>query len=184
MALTVPSDTPAAPPVAGDDPRADIGLTVDDLKMVRLYSRISAAISALLLISISIGILWLLGRLFGWRWDTWQTAVAAVVILAAAVLTYLRAELRLRSYRLDLTTDAVIFEYGRTRWHVPRAHIQLFDTESSIVLRLFRLQRCSLRTAGGTVIVSPVPVHVGTAIERFIYGRHDLPGAGGTDAGQ
>ena len=38
-----------------------------------------------------------------------------IVALVAAALIILRAELRLRSYRLDLTPDAVIFEYGRKR---------------------------------------------------------------------
>jgi membrane protein YdbS with pleckstrin-like domain len=91
------------------------------------------------------------------------------VILVVAAVNYLRAELRLRSYRLDLTCDAVIFEYGRKRSYVPREHIQLFDTETSILLRIFRLRRCNLHTGGGMVVVSPVPARVAAAIERLIY---------------
>jgi membrane protein YdbS with pleckstrin-like domain len=91
------------------------------------------------------------------------------VVLVAAALNFLRTELRLRSYRLDLTSDAVIFEYGRKRWYVPREHIQLFDIESSILLRIFRLRRCNLHTGGGMVVVSPVPARVASAIERLIY---------------
>jgi membrane protein YdbS with pleckstrin-like domain len=89
--------------------------------------------------------------------------------VVAAALNYLRTELRLRSYRLDVTPDAVIFEYGRKRWYVPREHIQLFDTESSILLRIFRLRRCNLHTGGGMVVVSPAPARVASAIERLIY---------------
>jgi membrane protein YdbS with pleckstrin-like domain len=51
---------------------------------------------------------------------------------------------------------------------VPRQHIQLFDIESSLLLRRFGLRRCNLHTAGGTVVVSPVPATIAAAIERLI----------------
>jgi uncharacterized membrane protein YdbT with pleckstrin-like domain len=104
------------------------------------------------------------------------------VAVVAAALYYLLAELRLRSYRLDLTSDAVIFQYGRKRSYVPREHIQLFDTESSILLRIFRLRRCNLHTGGGMVIVSPVPARVASAVEQLIYEQPAMVRADRTDA--
>ena len=127
-------------------------------------------------------VIWISIQLFGGRWDSRQTLVALTVAVVAAAAIYLRAELRLRSYRLDLTSDAVIFEYGRKRSYVPREHIQLFDTESSILLRIFRLRRCNLHTGGGMVVVSPVPARVASAIERLIYEQPAMMRADRTDA--
>jgi membrane protein YdbS with pleckstrin-like domain len=169
MALTAPIDIQTSPLITGEVHDSEIVVRDDDLKRVRLYSRLAAAIPALVVILLALLGVWIPIRLFDWHWSSRQTLVPLTLAAAAAAVYYLLAELRLRSYRLDLTADAVIFEYGRKRWYVPREHIQLFDIESSILLRIFRLRRCNLHTAGGTVVVSPVPARVASAIERLIY---------------
>jgi membrane protein YdbS with pleckstrin-like domain len=147
----------------------EIAVDNDDLKQVRLYGRLAAVIQALATILLALAASRLAMLLLGGRWGSGQTLVAMTAVVAAAAVNVLRAELRLRSYRLDLTADAVIFEYGRRRSYVPREHVQLFDTESSLLLRRFGLRRCSLHTGGGTVVVSPAPARVAAAIERLIY---------------
>jgi membrane protein YdbS with pleckstrin-like domain len=169
MAVTAPIDTQTALPITEDIDCPEIVVHDDDLKGVRLYSRLAAAIASLSVLLLGLVAIWLSTLLFGWRWGSGQTLIPLAVVLVAAAVSYLRAELRLRSYRLDLTSDAVIFGYGRKRSYVPREHIQLFDTESSILLRIFRLRRCNLHTGGGMVVVSPVPARVASAIERLIY---------------
>jgi membrane protein YdbS with pleckstrin-like domain len=169
MALTAPIDVQAPRRIAEDVHGSEIVVYGDDLKGVRLYCRLAAAIASLALVLLAIFVLWISNQLFERHWDSGQTLVLLTVVLVVAAVNYLRAELRLRSYRLDLTPDAVIFEYGRKRSYVPREHIQLFDTETSILLRIFRLRRCNLHTGGGMVVVSPVPARVATAITRLIY---------------
>jgi membrane protein YdbS with pleckstrin-like domain len=161
---------------------AEIAVHGDDLGGVRLYCRLAAAIAALAMVLLPVFVIWIVIRLIGWHWNSVQTLVALIVVSVAAALSYLRAELRLRSYRLDLTSDAVIFEYGRKRSYVPREHIQLFDTETSNLLRIFRLRRCNLHTGGGMVVVSPVPARVASAIERLIYEQPAIMRADRTDA--
>jgi membrane protein YdbS with pleckstrin-like domain len=169
MALTAPIDIQTPPLITEDVRGAEIVVHGDDLKGVRLYCRLAAAIPALALVLLALFAIWISTQRFDRRWDSGQTLVPLAVVLVVAALSYLRAELRLRSYRLDLTSDAVIFEYGRKRSYVPREHVQLFDTETSILLRIFRLRRCNLHTGGGMVVVSPVPARVAAAIERLIY---------------
>jgi membrane protein YdbS with pleckstrin-like domain len=169
MALTAPIDIQSPRHIVGEAYGPDIVVHDDDLKGVRLYCRLAAAIAALVVVLLGLVAIWISIRLFDRPWGPDQTLVPSAVVLVVAVLSYLRAELRLRSYRLDLTSDAVIFEYGRKRSYVPREHIQLFDTESSILLRIFRLRRCNLHTGGGMVVVSPVPARVASAVERLIY---------------
>jgi membrane protein YdbS with pleckstrin-like domain len=183
MAVTAPIEVQSPRPIAEDVPGSEIVVQRDDLSNVRLYCRLAAAISALAVVLVALVLYWLSIRLFGRQWDSGQTLVAGTVVLVAAALSCVRAELRLRSYQLDLTADAVIFEYGRTRSYVPREHIQLFDTESSLLLRLFRLRRCNLHTGGGMVVVSPVPARVADAIERLIYEQPATMRADRTDAG-
>lgn len=183
MAVTAPIGTQAPPLITEDVHGSEIEVHDDDLKKVRLYCRLAAATSALTLVLLALLVIWISIRLFDWHWTSRQTLVPLSVVLVAAAVNYLRAELRLRSYRLDLTSDAVIFEYGRKRSYVPREHIQLFDTESSILLRLFRLRRCNLHTGGGMVVVSPVPARVATAVERLIYEQPAMTRAEQTDAG-
>ena len=142
----------------------------------------AAAISALVVVLLALSGIWISTQLFDWRWSSRQTLVPLTVAVALATVSYLLAELRLRSYRLDLTPDAVIFEYARKRSYVPREHIQLFDTESSILMRIFRLRRCNLHTGGGMVVVSPVPARVASAIERLIYEQLATMHADRTDA--
>jgi membrane protein YdbS with pleckstrin-like domain len=182
MAVTAPNDIQTPRPITGDVHGSEIVVHRNDLKGVRLYFRLAAAIRALAMVLLALFVIWISTLLFGGRWDSRQTLVSLTVILIAAALYYLRAELRLRSYRLDLTSDAVIFEYGRKRWYVPREHIQLFDVESSILLRIFRLRRCNLHTGGGMVVVSPVPARVASAVERLIYEQPVMMRADRTDA--
>src|SRR5215212_8567731 len=169
MALTAPLDVQTHQRIAEEAHGSEIDVHGDDLKGVRLYCRLAAAIPALAVVLLALVLSRISIRLFDWHWNSRQMLVPLIVVLVAAAVYYLSAELRLRSYRLDLTSDAVIFEYGRKRSYVPWEHIQLFDTESSILLRIFRLKRCNLHTGGGMVVVSPVPARVATAIERLIY---------------
>jgi membrane protein YdbS with pleckstrin-like domain len=182
MAVTAPNDIQTPRLITGEVHGSEIVVHRDDLKGVRLYFRLATAIRALALVLLALFVIWISIRLFGGQWNSRQTLVPLTVVLVAAALYYLLAELRLRSYRLDLTSDAVIFEYGRKRSYVPREHIQLFDTESSILLRIFRLRRCNLHTGGGMVVVSPVPARVASTIERLIYEQPALMPADQTDA--
>jgi membrane protein YdbS with pleckstrin-like domain len=182
MAVTATNDIQTPRLITGEVHGSEIVVHRDDLKGVRLYCRLAAAIRALIVVLLALFVVWVSIQLFGGRWDSRQTLVPLTVAVVAAALYYLRAELRLRSYRLDLTPDAVIFEYGRKRWYVPREHIQLFDTESSILLRIFRLRRCNLHTGGGMVVVSPAPARVASAIERLIYEQPAMPRTDRTDA--
>jgi membrane protein YdbS with pleckstrin-like domain len=184
MALTAPIDIQAPELITGEVQGSEIVVRRDDLKGVRLYCRLAAAISALAMVLLALFVIWISNLLFNRQWSSGQTLVPLAVVLLVAAGYYLLAELRLRSYRLDLTSDAVIFEYGRKRSYVPREHIQLFDTESSMLLRIFRLRRCNLHTGGGMVVVSPVPARVASAVERLIYCKEQpaTMRAGRTDA--
>jgi membrane protein YdbS with pleckstrin-like domain len=182
MAVTASNDIQIPPLITGEVHGSEIVVHRDDLKGVRLYFRLAAAIRALAVVLLALFVIWISTLLFGWHWNSRQTLVPLTVAVVAAALYYLLAELRLRSYRLDLTSDAVIFEYGRKRSYVPREHIQLFDTESSILLRIFRLRRCNLHTGGGMVIVSPVPARVASAVEQLIYEQPAMVRADRTDA--
>ena len=182
LASTAPLDIQPPRLITEDGHGSEFVVHRDDIKGVRLYCRLAAAISALAMVLVVVFVIWLSIQLFNGQWNSGRALVPLTVVVVAAAFSYLRAELRLRSYRLDLTADAVIFEYGRKRWYVPREHIQLFDTESSILLRLFRLKRCNLHTGGGMVVVSPVPAHIAAAIERLIYEQPATTRAGHADA--
>ena len=182
MAATAPIDIQTAHVITGEVRDSRIVVHGDDLRSVRLYCRLAAAISALVMVLLTLVVFWISVVLFDRHWSSGQTLALLAVVLIAAALSYLRAELRLRSYRLDLTSDAVIFEYGRKRSYIPREHIQLFDTETSILLRIFRLRRCNLHTGGGMVVVSPVPAHVASTITRLIYEQPARMRPDGTDA--
>ncbi|MBA2598379.1 MAG: PH domain-containing protein [Chloroflexia bacterium] len=181
MAMTAPIDIQTPPLITEEVHSSEIVVHRDDLKGVRLYCRLAAAIRALAVVLLALFGIWISTQLFGVRWNSNRTLVPLTVVVVAAAVSYLLAELRLRSYRLELTADAVIFEYGRKRSYVPREHIQLFDTESSILLRLFRLRRCNLHTGGGMVVVSPVPARVASAVERLIYEQPAMMRADRTD---
>jgi membrane protein YdbS with pleckstrin-like domain len=182
LALTAPIDIQTPPLTTEEIHGSEIVVHRDDLKGVRLYFRLAAAIRALAVVLLALFVIWISTLLFGWHWNSRQALVPLTVAVVGAALYYLLAELRLRSYRLDLTADAVIFEYGRKRSYVPREHVQLFDTESSILLRIFRLRRCNLHTGGGMVVVSPVPARAASAIERLIYEQPAMMRADRTDA--
>jgi membrane protein YdbS with pleckstrin-like domain len=133
-----------------------------------LYCRLAAAIKAVALLFLVFLGIWLSNLLLDDDLGATQTQALLIAAGIAAVVYYLRAELRLRSYALDLTSDAVLFEYGFKRSYVPIANIQLVDTESTFLLRRFRLSRVNLHTGGGMVVVSPVPTPAAAAIERAI----------------
>jgi membrane protein YdbS with pleckstrin-like domain len=169
MASTAPIDIQPPRLITGEVHGSEIVVHRDDLKGVWMYCRLAAAIRALAMVLLALFVIWISNLLFNRHWNSGQVLVPLIVVLVVAAVIYLRAELRLRSYRINLTSDAVIFEYGRKRSYIPREHIQLFDTESSILLRIFRLRRCNLHTGGGMVVVSPVPARVASAVERLIY---------------
>jgi membrane protein YdbS with pleckstrin-like domain len=169
MAVTAPIDIPTPRRITEEVRASEIVVRGDDLKQVRLYCRLAAAIPAVAVILLALVVSRITIPIVDWRVDPGQTRVLLAAAVVLSGVQYLRAELRLRSYRLDLTSDAVIFEYGRRRSYVPREHVQLFDTESSILLKIFGLRRCNLHTGGGTVVVSPAPARVASAIERMIY---------------
>jgi membrane protein YdbS with pleckstrin-like domain len=182
MASTAPIDIQPPRLITGEVHGSEIVVHRDDLKGVWMYCRLAAAIRALAMVLLALFVIWISNLLFNRHWTSGQALVPLTVVLVAAAVYYLLAELRLRSYRLDLTSDAVIFAYGRKRSYVPREHIQLFDTESSILLRIFRLRRCNLHTGGGMVIVSPVPARVASAVEQLIYEQSAMVRADRTDA--
>ena len=130
MAVTVPIDIQGPRHITREAHSPEIVVHVDDLKGVRLYCRLAAVISALAVVLVGLVAIWISILLFDGHWDSRQTLVLLAVVLVAAAVKYFLAELRLRSYRLDLTSDAVIFEYGRKRSYVPREHIQLLILKS------------------------------------------------------
>lgn len=142
MALPAPIEI-RTPHVIGEGIEIpEIVVQDNDLKRVRGYCRLAAAFRALALILLALFGIWISTLLFGGRWDSRQTLVLLTAALALAGLHVLLTALRVRSYHLDLTAEAVIFAFGRNRAYVPREHIQLLDTESSILLRLFGLRGC------------------------------------------
>jgi membrane protein YdbS with pleckstrin-like domain len=152
-----PSDVEAAPVLLRDDARR-----------VRLYFRLAALVSSLFRLLLALVLIWLLRAFVDESWVGDATIAILSLAVVIGVASIALTELRSRSYDVTLTTDAVTFEYGRKRSYVPRQHIQLFDIESSLLLRRFGLRRCNLHTAGGTVVVSPVPATIAAAIERLI----------------
>lgn len=152
-------------------PHVSLDLRHDDVRRVRLYSRISAALKALALFLIVLAAAWLGGRWLDAPWldDPYPRLVIVAALLAAA--RFAIAELRLRTYDVRLEAGAVTFAYGRKHFYLPIAHLQLIDTESSPLLRPMGLGRCVLHTAGGMVSISPVPVRFVSAIEREMFAQ-------------
>ena len=111
MALTAPTDTRSPRRITEDVQGSEIVVHRDDLQRVRRYCRLAAAIPALAVVLLAFFVSWISILLFDGRWDSGRTLVPLAVVLVAAAVSYLRAELRLRSYRLDLTPDTVVFEY-------------------------------------------------------------------------
>ena len=182
MVLTAPSNIQLSPLMTEEVHDPEIAMHGDDLRRVRLYCRLAAVVPALFVVLMALVGSWILAQRFHGQWGSGRRLVLLTAVLLAAAVYYLLAELRLRSYRLALTADAVIFEYGRKRSYIPREHIQLFDTESSMLLRIFRLRRCNLHTGGGMVVVSPVPLRTASAIERLIFEQPAPIRAGRADA--
>ena len=158
-------------------PRPGLELRHDDIRRVRLYSRLAAALSSLTLLLLVLAGAWLLGRWVDTPWDGSAGPFIAATFIAAA--RFARTEAKLRTYDVQLTDDAVTFAYGRRHVYLPIAHLQLIDTESSPLLRPLGLSRGVLHTAGGMVVISPVPIRFVSAIEeRMLEQRAGHPDAG------
>jgi membrane protein YdbS with pleckstrin-like domain len=155
---------------------AEPDLRQDDIRRVRLYSRMAAMVSALTLFLLIVGGDWLLDRWVDPPWGGSAPLIAAA-LLASARLGL--AEMRLRTYDVRVANGAVSFTYGRKHYYLPIAHLQLIDTESSPLLRPLGLSRCILHTAGGMVVISPVPIRFVSAIEQGMLEQR----AGQPDAG-
>jgi len=148
---------------------SDGGFSEIDLRRVRRYCRLAAAIPAVLLIAAPPLVAWLLTSLTDVDLnDAWIVVITAL-FAAAGIGRVAIADRRARSYHVLLAPDAVIFEFGGTRTFLELAHVQIVDREASLLLRLCGLCRLSLHTAGGTVIMSPLPVGVPRVLEEFVH---------------
>ncbi len=180
MASTDPIATQPVIPIAiqdAPDARTAPELRLDDLRRVRLYSRLAAAMSSLALFVLALAGAWLLDRWLDLPWD--GSAGPLIVASLLAATRFALAEARLRTYDIHLTDTAVTFSHGRRHVYLPIVHLQLIDSESSPLLRPMGLSRCVLHTAGGMVIISPVPVRFVTAMEQAMLAQR----AGRPDAG-
>jgi membrane protein YdbS with pleckstrin-like domain len=142
---------------------AEPDLRQDDIRRVRLYSRMAAMVSALTLFLLIVGGDWLLDR---WVDPPWGGSAPLIVAALLASARLGLAEMRLRTYDVRVANGAVSFTYGRKHYYLPIAHLQLIDTESSPLLRPLGLSRSVLHTAGGMVVISPVPIRFVSAIEQ------------------
>ena len=180
MASTDPVglELPIPVPLQGaSGPRGEPELRHDDIRRVRLYSRLAAAWSSLILLLAVLAGAWLLGRWVDVPWDGGTGPFIAATLLAAA--RFALSEARLRTYNIQLNDSAVTFAHGRKHYYLPIAHLQLIDTESSPLLRPMGLSRCILHAAGGMVVISPVPVRFVSAIEQAMREQHPgQPNAG------
>ena len=153
--------------------RPDAELRNDDIRRVRRYARMAAALSSLTLFLLVLLGAWLIGRWGDPPWDGVAGPVIAGVLLAAG--RFALAERRLRTYDVALAGGAVTYAYGRRRVYLPIRHLQLIDTESSPLLRPMGLKRCVLHTAGGMVIISPVPVRLVSAMGQAMLAQRGGP---------
>lgn len=180
MATTDPIGLELVTPITVQDaplPRVGLELRNDDIRRVRLYSRLAAALSSLTLLLLVLAGAWLLGMWVDTPWDSSAVPIIAATLIASARLGL--AEMRLRTYDVQLSDTAVTFAYGRKHYYLPIVHLQLIDTESSPLLRPLGLSRCILHTAGGMVVISPVPIRFVSAIEQAMLEQR----AGQPDAG-
>ena len=154
-------------PISAHDvpgPQGALEIHNDDIRRVRRYSRIAAALSSLTLFLLVLGVAWLLGRWIDLPFGGSAGPAIAATLIAAARFGI--AEARLRTYDIRLTGTAVTFTYGRRHIYLPIAHLQLIDTETSPLLRPLGLGRCILHTAGGMAVISPVPIRFVSALEH------------------
>src|SRR5829696_7844771 len=103
MGLTAPVDIQTPRLITGEVHGSEIVVHRDDLKGVRMYCRLAAAIRALAMVLLALFVIWISNLLFNRHWNSGQVLVPLIVVLVVAAVIYLRAELRLRSYRIDLT---------------------------------------------------------------------------------
>jgi membrane protein YdbS with pleckstrin-like domain len=151
---------------------ADTDLDHVSTDRVRLYCRLAAGIPAFLMVISPILIDWALHAFFDIEPGSIWIVIPSVLLVLFGIWTYIKGELRLRSYHLLLSEDGVIFEFGRARTRLLFEHVQLMDRETSLFLGKFRLIRLNLYTAGGMVALSPVPVDVARTIEQILYSKH------------
>jgi membrane protein YdbS with pleckstrin-like domain len=151
---------------------ADTDVDHVNTKRVQLYCRLAAGIPAFLMIVTPILIDWALHAYFDVKPSSIWVVIPSVLVMLFGIWTYIKGEMRLRSYHLLLTEDGVIFEYGRVRTRLLFEQVQLMDRETSLFLGKFHLIRLNLYTAGGMVALSPVPVGVAGTIEQILYSQH------------
>jgi membrane protein YdbS with pleckstrin-like domain len=158
---SVPIAVPSTPEL-----RAAPELRHDDIRRVRLYCRVAAVLKSLTLFLLVLLLAWLLDRWLDTPWVDGGNAGPLLVATLVAGARFALSEMRLRTYDIRLADGAVSYTYGRRHAYLPITHVQLIDTESSPLLRPMGLSRCVLHTAGGMVIISPVPVRFVSAIEQ------------------
>lgn len=169
MASTDPVGVPAGIPIAvksADARQAAPELRHDDIGRVRMYCRATAALKAIGTFLLVLFVAWLLDRWLDTPWSGGGNVRPVLVATLIGAGRFALAEVRLRTYDIRLGAGAVTFTYGRKHYYLPVTHLQLIDTETSPLLRPMGLSRCVLHTAGGMVIISPVPVRFVSAIEQ------------------
>jgi membrane protein YdbS with pleckstrin-like domain len=144
------------------------GFSTVDLRRVRRYLLLATLVPALLLMVAPVLISLFLSTVFDIDIGTAWIVVSTGVLLAGSVLLVIKTERGLRSYYVLLAHDALVYEFGRSRTFLDLEQVQIVDTESSFLLRIFGLCRLSLHTAGGIVSVSPLPVWVAPVVEEHI----------------
>jgi membrane protein YdbS with pleckstrin-like domain len=162
------------PSQAGEGQRGALieeGFSEIDLRRVRRYLRLAAVIPALLLIVSPVLVAWLVVGFFETDIDPAWILIPTGLLVAGAAGLLLTSERRLRTYYVHLAPDALVYELGQSRTFLKLEHVQIIDHEASLLLRLCGLCRLSLHTAGGTVIVSPLPVWVPPVLEERIRQR-------------
>jgi membrane protein YdbS with pleckstrin-like domain len=151
---------------------ADTDIDHVNSRRVQLYCRLAAAIPAFLIIISVILVDWALHAFFDVKPGSIWVVIPSALVILFGIWTYIKGEMRLRSYHLLLSEDGVIFEYGRVRTRLLFEQVQLMDRETSLFLGRFHLIRLNLYTAGGMVALSPVPVGVAGTIEQILYSQH------------
>lgn len=151
----------------------------DDIRRVRLYCRATAILKAITTFLLVLLFAWLLDRWLDIPWVGGGDVRPVLVATLIGAARFALSEMRLRTYDIRLGGGAVTFTYGRKHYYLPIAHLQLIDAETSPLLRPMGLSRSILHTAGGMVIISPVPVRFVSAIEHAMREQR----AGHPDAG-
>ncbi len=182
MASTEPVGLQPVIPIAGMSAAADPTvpeLRHDDIRRVRLYCRVTALLKAITTFLLVLVFAWLLDRWLDIPWVGDGNLRPVLVATVVGAARFALSEMRLRTYDIRLDAGAVTYAYGRKHYYLPIMHLQLVDTESSPLLRPMGLGRCVLHTAGGMVIISPVPIRFVAAMEHaMLEQRTGKPDAG------